>query len=176
MSKNTDNEASEADIEAQLVELQSELEEAKKDMERQAALAKEYLDSAKRVQAEFDNYKKRVLREKDEYAKFANEKVIGQLLTIIDDFERAIASQCELSDLKEGIEQIHDNLMALLKNHGLKEIPADQFDPNYHEALAIGEGEDGKILEVYQKGYLLGPRVIRYSKVRVAKQKGEEND
>ncbi len=176
MPEDSETEASEANLEDQTAALQKELEEAKKDLEKQAALAREYLDSAKRIQAEFDNYKKRALRDREEFAKSANEKVISQLLTIIDDFERAITAQCDLNDLRAGIEQVHSNLMALLQSYGLKEIPAtDKFDPNYHEALSVGEGEDGKILETYQKGYLLGRRVIRYSKVKVAKQKGDQN-
>ena len=82
--------------------------------------------------------------------------------------ERALASNASADEFRKGVNQIHLNLGALLKSYGLREIPAnDKFDPSLHEALSIGEGEEGKILEVYQKGYCLGTRVLRHSKVKV---------
>ena len=84
----------------------------------------------------------------------------------------------DVDDLKKGVGQIQTNLLSLLRSYGLREMPApEEFDPNLHEALCTTEGEDGKVYEVFQKGYLLGPRVIRHAKVKVGKtsEKGEEN-
>ncbi|MBM4389264.1 MAG: nucleotide exchange factor GrpE, partial [Deltaproteobacteria bacterium] len=77
---------------------------------------------------------------------------------------------------RAGLRSIHDNLLSLLKSYGLREIPSNgAFDPEYHEVLSTGEGEDGEIIEVYQKGYFLGPKVLRHSKVKVAKKRGDDD-
>jgi molecular chaperone GrpE len=74
------------------------------------------------------------------------------------------------------VTKIRDNMAALLREHGLREIPSDgMFGPTVHEAFAVGEGEDGTILEVFQKGYYLGDKVLRCAKVKVAKSTGENN-
>jgi molecular chaperone GrpE len=91
------------------------------------------------------------------------------MLNILDDLERALSADVDEEQLRRGLSQVHTNLRSLLKGYGLREIPAETFDPEYHEAFGVGEGEDGQILEVYQKGYCLGPRVIRHSKVKVGK-------
>lgn len=164
------------DPDQQLSSLQEELQSEKEEKERQAKLAAEYLDTAKRVQAEFDNYKKRVQREKEDIVKYANQRLLSDLLLIFDDFERALASQCSEEQLREGIHKIRDNLAALMAENGLKEIPSNgKFDHTIHEALSVGEGEDGTILEVFQKGYYLGDKVLRCSKVKVAKETGDNN-
>lgn len=166
----------EVESEQQLSSLKEELLSERKERERQANLAADYLTTAKRVQAEFENYKKRTEREREEIVKYANQRLLCDLLTVFDDFERALASQCSEGELRGGIEKVRDNLAAILKDNGVREIPANgQFDPSLHEALALGEGEDGKILEVFQKGYYLGDKVLRCSKVMVAKNKGDNN-
>ncbi len=170
------NGSGDVDPEQQLSSLRDELQAERKERERQSSLAAEYLNVAKRVQAEFDNYKKRTQREKEDIVRFANQRLLSDLLLVFDDFERALASQCSEDELRAGIHKVRDNLAALMAESGLKEIPSEgRFDPTVHEALAVGEGEDGKILEVFQKGYYLGDKVLRCSKVKVAKCKGDNN-
>lgn len=144
----------------EMTRLKAELEEAKAQAERN-------LDLAKRIQADFDNYRKRAQREKEEQIKAANDRLLYDLLGFLDDFERALASKATPEELRQGVESVHANLRSLLQSKGLVETPCDNFDPALHEALCVGEGEEGKVLEVYQKGYCLGPRVVRYAKVKV---------
>ncbi len=165
-------------LQSEVEALGDEVDSLKKELDKQASNISYYLDAAKRIQADFDNYKKRVQRDREEFAKQANDKLISELLGFVDDLERALCAPGDVDDLKKGICQIQGNLLALLRSYGLKEMPSEgDFDPNLHEALCITEGEEGKICEVFQKGYLLGPRVIRHAKVKVGKtsEKGEEN-
>lgn len=148
--------------------LRTELKEAK-------ALADRNLDLAKRIQADFDNYKKRAQRDREEQLKAANDRLLFELLGFLDDFERALCSKGTPEEFRQGVESIHANLLSMLQSKGLVETPCDTFDPALHEALCVGEGDEGKVLEVYQKGYCLGPRVIRYAKVKVGRnsERGE---
>jgi len=169
---------SEAESTDEVSKLKQEIAEIRKELENQVTAAREYLDAAKKIQADFDNHKKRTQREREEFVKMSNERLIYELLPMLDDLERALSVSCSSEELKTGISQVHDNLVSLLKGYGLREIPSEgRFDPQYHEALSTGDGTDGDILEVYQKGYFLGPRVLRHSKVKVAKQseEGESN-
>lgn len=163
------------EVSEETASLKGRLESERKEKDKQVALAEDYLNTARRVQAEFENYKKRTLREREDIVKCANEGLLADLLPVLDDFERALAAQCSEGELRDGITKIHDNLAALLKDYGVKEIPSERFDPSVHEAFAVGDGEDGKILEVYQKGYFLGNKVLRCSKVKVAKNTGDNN-
>ncbi len=144
--------------------LKKELSEAKK-------LAETYLEQLKYLQADFDNYKKRVLREREEFIRQANEKLIKELLVILDDFERSLASMKNKEDLK-GLELIYKNFLKILKTFGLKKIEAvgKKFDPYYHEVLLKekSDKEEGIILEEFQSGYLLNGKVIRHSKVKIS--------
>jgi len=135
------------------------------------------LEHLQRLQAEFDNYKKRVQRDKEEQVRAANDKLLCELLGFLDDFERALSSNASPNEFRRGVESIHANLRSLLQSKGLVETPCETFDPALHEALCVGEGEEGKVLEVYQKGYRLGPRVVRYAKVKVGNgtERGESN-
>jgi molecular chaperone GrpE len=160
----------------QLASLREQLQAETKEKDRQAALAAEYLGIAKRAQAEFENYKRRTQKEREELVKVANHQLLGEILLVFDDFERALAAKCSEEELRAGVSKIRDNMAALLRDHGLREIPSDgKFDPSVHEAFAVGEGEDGMILEVFQKGYYLGNKVLRCSKVKVAKSTGDNN-
>ncbi|QLH75088.1 MAG: nucleotide exchange factor GrpE [Methanomassiliicoccales archaeon] len=168
----------EAANEAEQVDtLRKQLEELRSALEAEMKRSKECLDMARRIQADFDNYKKRVAKEKEETVRCANDKLVCELLTVMDDLERALAADVSEEQLRLGLSQVHSNLRSLLKGYGLTEIPVDRFDPNYHEAFGVGEGEEGQILEVYQKGYCLGPRVIRHSKVKVGRnqERGDDN-
>jgi molecular chaperone GrpE len=165
-----------ASPEEQIAALREQLLTETEEKERQAALAAEYLGVAKRVQADFENFKRRTQREREELVKLANHRLLEQLLLVFDDLERALAAKCSEEELRRGVSRIRDNMAVLMKDHGLREIPSDgRFDPSVHEALAVGEGEDGMILEVFQKGYYLGDRVLRCSKVKVAKSTGDNN-
>ena len=136
------------------------------------AQAEKYLDMARRLQADFDNYRKRSQKEQEEYRKYACSSIVSDLLTIVDDLDRALATAGEETDLVVGIRGVRSNLMKVLEANGLQEIPSEgKFDPNLHEALCTVDGEeDDMIAEVFQKGYTLNGRVLRYSKVKVTKK------
>ena len=160
------------DIPEEDVEIVEE-EEPKADPLKEAQdLAEKYLDMARRLQADFDNYRKRTQRENEEFKKYANAGIVTDLLNVVDDLDRALEHAKEEDDLTVGIRGVRTNLMKILESNGLQEIPADgKFDPNFHEALCTVEGdEDNNIAEVFQKGYTLNGKVIRYSKVKVTKK------
>ena len=154
-----------------------ETEEVQKDPVAEAnAKAEEYLDMARRIQADFDNFRKRSQKEKEDYKAFATADLMSDLLSIVDDFDRALEHADPESDIAIGVNGIRKNLMKVLESKGLKEIDATgRFDPNFHEALCTVEADtDGDIAEVFQKGYCIGNRVLRYTKVKVTKKKQEE--
>jgi len=154
--------------EVEIAEEEPKVDPLKEAQER----ADHYLDLAVRLQADFDNYRKRKEREVEDYKKFATSGLVTELLTIVDDLDRALEHAKEDDDLTVGIKGVRANLMKILENNGLQEIPADgKFDPNYHEALMAVEGEeDDQIAEVFQKGYTLNGKVIRFTKVKVTKK------
>jgi molecular chaperone GrpE len=131
-------------------------------------------DRLLRLAAEFDNYKKRALRERQEYTALANERIVKDLLPVLDDLERTLvaAEQHEGAQLEEGVRLVHRSLASLLERNGLTEIDAaGKFDPHVHEALLAQPAEDrehGDVLDVIQKGYKLGDRVVRPARVIVA--------
>lgn len=138
-----------------------------------AALKDKYLRQA----AEFDNYRKRVMREKAELIKNGGEKVICDLLPVLDDFERAQSSAAQTADieaLKEGVSLIMDKLLGILKREGLQKIEAvgEPFDVDFHEAIAMvpaqSNEQKGKVIDQVQAGYTLNDKVIRHAKVAVA--------
>ena len=132
-------------------------------------------DQHLRLMAEFDNYKKRTLKERADLIKYSGERVFVDMLPIIDDFERALAHLPEEdSPLKEGIIMIHSSFVNFLKNNGVKEMDTKDkdFDMDLHEAIsmfpAADESQKGKIIDCTQKGYMFHDKVIRYAKVVVA--------
>lgn len=148
-------------------------------LKEEAAKANEYWDRVLRLQAEFDNTRKRLEKDKQDFIRFANEGLILELLNILDDLERAVdLAQTKHQDLPvflKGIEMILAHLYEMLKEKGLKPIEAEgkPFDPNFHEALMQMENKDlpeHTVLEELQKGYLLNDRIIRTSKVKVSKK------
>jgi molecular chaperone GrpE len=150
--------------------LEAELAEAK-------AKADEHLDTARRLQADFDNFRKRSQKESEDFRKYANENLVRSLLTTVDDLDRALGTVKERTELSEGVKNIEHNLTKTLEEYGVTEIPTNgRFDPALHEALCVSPGdEDDLIAEVFQKGYRMHDRVIRYAKVRVTKKaEGEE--
>jgi molecular chaperone GrpE len=134
----------------------------------------EYLDLAQRVQADFENYRKRAAREQERLVAHAHERLVRELLPILDDLERTLeaAERHEEATLVEGVKLVEQSLRNALRKEGLREIEADgAFDPHVHEALLTqnGDGADtGTVLQVVQRGYRVGDRVIRPAKVIVA--------
>lgn len=140
--------------------------------EKVAELQDKYL----RISAEFDNYRKRTLKEKMELAKYASEDLLKQLLPFMDDFERAMKHMetgIECESIRTGVNLIYDKFSSFLKSNGVKEIESlnKPFNVDLHEAVArmpVKEDEKkGKIVDVITKGYFLQDKVLRYSKVVV---------
>jgi len=134
--------------------------------------AQTYLGNWQRAAADFQNYKRRVEQERQDMARLANAALIINMLPMIDDLERALQNvDAQLAGLTwlDGVRLIHRKFQALLEMNGVEEIAADgeHFDPNVHEAVMFGEGEDGKVISVVQKGYKLGDRIIRPAMVIV---------
>jgi molecular chaperone GrpE len=138
-------------------------------------------DDLKRLQAEFDNFKKRIEKDLAERTKLANQRLIGDLLPVLDSFDKAIEDAKKNEDSRQagdGVQKLQRQFLRILEKEGLKEVRTDgKFDPFVHEALmreVAEDADDGKILEVFQKGYLLGNKTIRTAKVKVAKKKEPE--
>jgi molecular chaperone GrpE len=131
-------------------------------------------DRLLRLAADFENYKKRAARERQEYVALANERLLKELLPVLDDLERALnaAEEHEEAQLEEGVRLVHRALASLLERNGVSEIATEgKFDPHVHEALLAQpseEAEQGAVLDVIQKGYKLGERVVRPARVIVA--------
>lgn len=133
-------------------------------------------DSHLRLMAEFDNYRKRTMREKADLLKSAGESVLVNILPLVDDFERGLKATENTTDVvavREGMELIYGKFLAFLTQNGVKEILAAEqpFDTEFHEALttipAPTEELKGKVIDCVQKGYVLNEKVIRFSKVVV---------
>ena len=139
-------------------------------------------DRVLRLSAEFDNFQKRKQRESDEFKKFANETIFKQLLTVVDNLERAIASTKENSDKKvliEGVELTYKEIIKLLETFSVRAVEAENqtFDPNFHQAVTQEETDkvpDNTVTKVLQKGYLLHDRLIRPAMVIVSKNNKEK--
>ena len=142
-----------------------------------AGKADEYFDRLLRLQADFDNFKKRAEKERSDFVRFANEDIILEVLNILDDFERAVDAGKTSHDfdvLYKGIEMIRNDMKDFLAKKGLKEIEAKgrPFNPHEHEAMMQEENDEhpeDHVIEELQKGYTLNGRVIRPSRVKVAK-------
>lgn len=137
--------------------------------------AEEWKDKYLRLSAEFDNYRKRTLREKMELIESGGEDVIKSMLAVMDDFDRALGAMKSASDVaavREGVELISQKMRDALKAKGVSEIEAvgEALDTDLHEAVAqfpAGDDKKGKVIDVVQKGYKLKDKVIRYAKVVV---------
>ena len=149
--------------------LAQELEKANEQIEEQK-------DKYLRLSAEFDNYRKRTMKEKAELILNGGEKSISSILPIVDDFERALKNMETATDVaavKEGVELIYNKFMSVLGQNGVKVIETKEqpLDTDYHEAIAVipapNEALKGKILDCVQTGYILNDKVIRHAKVVV---------
>lgn len=173
------------DLTAQHEDSAQHKKDAKKEKAHKKSKTEEQLEKAEadiielkdrhiRLQAEFDNYRKRTLKERMELLKTAGESVLVNILPVIDDFDRALQtldSVEEQSPVKDGVKLIYNKFQDFLKQNGVKEIEAKEqdFDTDLHEAVttfpAPSEELKGKIIDVVQKGYYLNDKVIRHSKV-----------
>lgn len=169
--KNTENASAKADNSADEMTaeptIEEQLEAAKKEVEQ-------YKDKYLRAVAEFDNYRKRTLKEKAELLLNGSEKTVCAFLPILDDFERAIADKTEdVNAIKEGMQIIFNKFNKTLESLGVKKIETEgkDFDVDFHEAVAMvpGMGDDkkGKVIDCVQTGYQLNDKVIRHAKVAV---------
>jgi len=146
------------------------------ELERARAEAAEYLDHLRRLQAEFDNYRKRVLKEQTHAVELAAEPVVRRLLEVLDEFELALMAANEKPDLDRflhGVELVYAKLVDSLRAEGVERIEADgkPFDPELHEALMqTGEGDHVVVADVLRPGYTLRGRVIRPAGVRVNRE------
>ena len=151
-------------------------EELEKELETAQETIEEQKDKYLRLSAEFDNYRKRTMKEKAELILNGGEKSLSSILPVVDDFERAIKTMETATDVqavKEGVELIYNKCMATLAQNGVKVIETkDQpLNTDYHEAIAVipapSEAQKGKILDCVQTGYTLNDKVLRHAKVVV---------
>jgi molecular chaperone GrpE len=148
-----------SEVEERIAALEAERDERTRDLQR--------------IAADFDNYKKRVARDQESLVARAHERLVAKLLPVLDDLERALVAASEHDDAKlvEGVELVHRELKEALSREGLEEIDAEgAFDPHVHEALLSqpSEADEGAIIEVLQKGYRLGDRVLRPARVVIS--------
>jgi len=144
-------------------------------------LIAELTETLQRSQAEFENYKKRVDKEKQEFVKYAKSELIQKILPTLDTFEIAFKSTSDKEKFVKGIEMVYAQLFSLLESEGLKKIESvgKKFDPYLHEVMLKekSDKEDGIILEELQKGYMLNDKVLRHSKVKVSEKiKSDKKD
>lgn len=151
--------------------------EQKPGPDEKQALIDELTNTLKRLQAEFENYKKRCDKDNANFIRLANEELIKELLPVLDHFELALKNSRQKDEFYKGMELIYSQLVGVLQDNGLKCIGCEcKFDPYYHEVLLTEESdkENNSILEELQKGYTLNDKVIRNSKVKIAKKKKDE--
>ncbi|MBN1170089.1 nucleotide exchange factor GrpE [Candidatus Micrarchaeota archaeon] len=125
-----------------------------------------------RLAADFENFKKRAEKEHGRIRETSNASLILKILAIMDEFEIALKHDGG-KEFKKGVEMIYDKMIAILKEEEVEEMKDKEFDPHRHEAVRQADGENGRIMEIIQKGYLLRGRVLRHAKVVVGK-KGDE--
>ena len=177
-------EAAEEKAEEQAAEEPKEEAEAKEDAaseeeskeEQKKDEAAQESERYMRLMAEFQNYKRRAAKEKTDTLQYANEKIVADILPVLDNFERALTTETEdIEGYAKGMQLIFEQLYKALENAGLEEIKAldEDFDPNVHNAVMtenIEDKDDGKITKVLQKGYKLRDKVVRPSMVAVNKK------
>jgi molecular chaperone GrpE len=183
MGKNKDIEADLSsndtveDSEEQMVETEEiTVEEPIGALEESGRLASEYLDHLQRLQAEFDNYKKRVDREKKELIEYASAELVSELIDIMENLERGVESakgSDDIDSIVKGMEMVSTQLKDILGSRGLRPIEAvgKKFDPHYHEAMMMTPTDEypyNTVIEEFQQGYMIKDKVIRYSRVRVS--------
>jgi len=167
-----------------LKNIEEELSETKKLVQEKDNLSKEYLGRLERLHADFDNYKKRQEKKQKEFIEFANERLINNLLSVIDNLERALDSNKNVKNTKaieEGINNTLKEFMNILSKEGVKPMQSigHRFDPYKHEAVMKIETDkhsEDKVTEEFQKGYYIKSKVLRPAMVKVAVSVKEKKD
>ena len=173
MAKSKAEETLETKEQVDSKEAEAYIKKLNEDLEAQKKLADEYCDGLKRNMAEFDNYKKRMNKEKETLYSSTLSSVISEMLPIIDNFEKAKDAECSDETYKTGISMIYTQLIEMLKKQGVEKIPdlGETFDPDIQEAVMSIEDEtkgEKEIVEVFMTGYKLKDKVVRHSLVKVA--------
>lgn len=142
-------------------------------LEAALAAAEEFKTLAQRTRADLENYRRRTNKEREDLLRYGAERVLGDILNVMDDVERAREHAADGSPLAEGFQMLHANLASLLERHQVTEVPGvgAAFDPNLHNAIQRVESADveaGQVVEVYQKGYRLHDRLLRPAMVAVS--------
>jgi len=172
------------ELKQELSRLREKIRDLEKQVEASDREAEEYLDHLKRLKAEFENYKKRMVKERQQIVTWAIEDLIKEFLPVLDDLERAIDSASisqDFSSLIQGIKMVYDHFKQLLKKKGLEEISSqgEEFDPNLHEAIMRIESDehpDNVVVEEMRKGYKFKDRVLRPAMVKVNRRKKPASD
>jgi molecular chaperone GrpE len=163
-------------FDSKIKELKEQLEEKEKVLKETEEQISEWKDKHHRLYAEFDNYRRRTLKEKADLIKTASEKLILEMLPVLDDFERAIKAKIEAGEEvveTEGMSLIYNKMKLILEKQGAVQMKSmgEEFDPEFHEAIAQipapKKKQKGKILDVVENGFLLNDKVIRFAKVVV---------
>lgn len=174
---------SEPAIDFRLENKLSELEILRQSFEEKKKLADSYYDQLLRLKAEFDNYRKRIEKEKEELVEFGKQELVVKLLNILDSLDLALTStkdeKNEDKSIREGVKLIHKQFKEILEKEGLKKlkVQGEKFNPNLHHAVEYQESDkhkDNEILKEIRPGYLLHDRVIRPAMVVVAKAKKQD--
>ena len=173
MAKTKKEQENVEEIKKDTIDTEAYIAKLNKDLEEQKKLADDYVDSLKRNMAEFDNFKKRMNKEKESLYSSILSDVISNLLPIIDNFEKAKDAECTDETYKTGISMIYNQLIELLTKQGVEKIPdiGTTFDPEIHEAVMSVQDEtkgEKEIVEVFRTGYRLKDRIVRHSLVKVA--------
>ena len=149
------------------------LEELKALLKAEKEKSDEYFEHLKRNMAEFDNFKKRISKEKDMMYNTILASIVAEILPVLDNFEKALNAETADSSYKDGMVMIYGQLIDTLKGQGVEEIDAlnQTFDPNFHEAVMHVEDEnfgEKEVVEVFRKGYKIGDKIVRHAMVKVA--------
>lgn len=152
---------------AEAAEADAEKPEADKADDEVAKLKEQLM----RNMAEYDNYRKRTAKEKAEMMPDITARVVSDFLPVLDNLERALAADCSDESYKKGVQMIYDSFMETLEKLGVEKVPVEDFDPSMHQAVQQVQSDDhesGKIVNVFQNGYRIGTKVIRFAMVSVA--------
>ena len=166
-AKNAEAGAEETEKNAEAAEADAEKPEADKADDEVAKLKEQLM----RNMAEYDNYRKRTAKEKAEMMPDITARVVSDFLPVLDNLERALAADCSDESYKKGVQMIYDSFMETLDKLGVEKVPAEDFDPSMHQAVQQVQSDDhesGKIVNVFQNGYRIGTKVIRFAMVSVA--------